>query len=71
MQFILSADAYQQNADNFSRQGKALAPLRSIFSQQCMSVTDQPLRFSGLLVTQLALPGCEYSYDIEFMACSN
>ena len=50
MRSILSADAYQQIADNCSRQGKPLAPLGSISSQQCMSVTGQPLSFSGTMV---------------------
>ena len=71
MRSILSVDAYQQMADNCSRQGKTLAPLRSISSQPCMSVTGQPLNFSGLLVTQFSLPGCDYSYEVEFMVCSN
>ena len=71
MQSILSVDAYQQMADNCSRQGKTLAPLRSISSQPCMSVTGQPLNFSGLLVTQFSLPGCDYSYEVEFMVCSS
>ena len=67
MRSILSTDAYQQIADNFSHQGKTLASLRSISSQQYMSVTGQPLILSGLMVTQFALPGCDYSYEVEFM----
>ena len=36
-----------------------------------MSVTGQPLRFSGTMVTKFALPGCDYSYDVKFMVCNN
>ena len=71
MRSILSADAYQQIADNCSRQDKPLAPLGSISSQQCMSVTGQPLSFSGTMVTKFALPGCDYRYDVKFMVCNN
>ena len=36
-----------------------------------MSVTDQPLSFSGAMVTKFALPDCDYRYDVKFMVCSN
>jgi len=36
-----------------------------------MSVAGPTLSFPGILVTQLTLHGCDYSYDVEFMACNN
>ena len=67
MQYIISADPYQQIADRCSFQVKTLTPLKSICSQQSMPVTGQPFIFLGLMATIFALSGCDYSYNVEFM----
>ena len=67
----LSADEYQQIADNCYHQGQTLAPVRAMSSNQCISVTGQPLHLSGLMDTQFSLPGCDYLYTAEVMICDN
>ena len=68
--FILSAEACQATSDCCTRQEKNQPTFRAN-SNQYVSVTWQPLLFSGSMIAQFAFPGSQYLYEGKFLICNN
>ena len=70
MKSILSAEACQTIFDFCTCQDKNSPTFRPN-SNQCVSVTRQPLLSSGSMIAQFAFPGSQYLYEGEFLICDN
>ena len=69
MKSILSAEACQAISHCCTRQEKNSPTFRAN-SNQCVSVTGQPLLSSGSMIAQLAFPGSQYLYEGECLICN-
>ena len=70
MKSILGKRAFQKISQSCAERNQALPVVRSA-TNDCISVTGDPLKFSGVTCLKISFPGNSFQYLGNFMICDN